>query len=135
MRGSYERAARVRIEDGAETFWVVAAAEDDARAVMSENGMLEDESDPAVCDCERAQFEQMPDDNVLAVRDEDADPIARVVKTCEQWASDGRGYFAGTVWGCSGGRRAVGRGPATASACGGRGLSLSTSSRRGSTRC
>ena len=76
----------------------VFADEDDARAVMRENGMLEDESDPAVCDCERAQFEQMPDDNVLAVRDEDADPIARVVKTCEQWASEGRGYLAGTVW-------------------------------------
>lgn len=79
-----------KIQDGGETFWVVAASPDDARAVFAESGV------PDTSDWDRDPPRIAPVDDARELRfDDDGEKVS---KTCGEWAKEGRGYLCGTVW-------------------------------------
>jgi hypothetical protein len=69
--------------------WVVAATASDAAAVLlQETGVAMPSAD-----CE-GEWTQLPDDKLLPLHDEDAEP-EHVEKTCAMWAAGGRRYLGG----------------------------------------
>ena len=74
-------------EDDDRDNWYVAASEADAASIVVE--MTGEQPD--------YEFRQLPDDQALTIRDEDA-PEGRLTMTCREWAEHygGRGLLAST---------------------------------------
>lgn len=73
--------------------WVVAESAEDAVAVMME---IIGTDDPAEI-TEASKWKVLANDKTLRVTVDD-DPAEHHIKTCAEWAAEGRGHFASVNW-------------------------------------
>lgn len=91
------------IDDG-EQWWYAADSEDEALKMhlqpLVPGGNVDDlqsiDEKHLPCKLDEIDVTELPDDKVLKVYDEEND--CHVEKTTAEWAAEGKGFIAGTVW-------------------------------------